>query len=224
MGPRNLIVSLEGNIGSGKSTLLAQVVGDFDILPEPVEKWTAPLPCLGQSSMLQEYYQDPSNSFAFQMYVLKTRLDQVLAVAPGRAILSERCMSSHDAIFATRARLRGDIGDVQWVTYRGWVDSTSRLSGERTPHGVVYLRTSPAVCALRQQGRDRGAEADLPDDLLEHLHTEHDAYVRGLSERGVPVMLVDGDGDPAGDPKVLRMISSFVHELQQKLQRKPGKF
>lgn len=218
---RNLLVSLEGNIGSGKSTLLARISdafadhgdGRFSILPEPVELWDAPLPALSGRSMLQAYYADGDNSFAFQMYVLKTRLDQVLGVLPGRAILSERCMNSHDTIFASGARSRGNIGDVQWVTYRGWVDSATRMSGEAGPNAVVYLRTSPGVCAQRRRLRSREAECDLPDALLEELHGVHDAYVRSLTERGVPVLLVDGDTDSSGMQDVVRVILGFLDGL-----------
>lgn len=211
---RNLLVSLEGNIGSGKSTLLAKVSAarpPITILPEPVELWTAPLELLHGRSMLQSYYEDgEANSFAFQMYVLKTRLDQVLDVPPGQAILSERCLSSHDLIFAAGARSRGSIGDVQWVAYRGWVESVTRISGEAGPDAVVYLRTSPAVCASRRRLRNCCAEADLPDVLLEDLHVIHDVYVKELSDRGLPVLVIDGDVD---DPLVVGSIVSFVEGL-----------
>lgn len=217
---RNLLVSLEGNIGSGKSTLLARIADvlnpSFAILPEPVELWATPVVGIANKSMLQSYYEDPSNSFAFQMYVLKTRLDQVLSVLPGRAILSERCMNSHDTVFAGQARQRGDIGDVQWVTYRGWVESVTRMSGEEVPNAVVYLRTSPAVCSARCRQRNRDAETDLPDALLEELHVVHDAYVKGLADLGVPVLLVDGDKDEAeedGSSDSVRVITAFIEGL-----------
>lgn len=219
---RNLLVSLEGNIGSGKSTLLARVekhLSSYVVLPEPVDLWAAPLPLLGHRSMLESYYHDPAaNSFAFQMYVLKTRLDQVIGVEPGRAILSERCMNSHDAIFASGARLRGDIGDVQWVTYRGWVHSVQQMSGEQFPNAVVYLRTSPAICASRRRTRNREAESDLSDTLLEDLHALHDSYIRGLTDRGVPVLLVDGDPemDASEGNDVVRVIVEFVEGLTEK--------
>lgn len=214
---RNLLVSLEGNIGSGKSTLIAKIAAEFAakkngravaVLTEPVDLWARSLSELGGKSMLQSYYEDgPANSFAFQMFVLKTRLDQVISVSPGRTILSERCMNSHDSIFATGARSRGHIGDVEWVTYRGWVDSVTHMSGEEIPNGVIYLRTLPGICAQRRRARNRCAEADLPDELLQGLHEVHDAYIRGLTEQGVPVLLVDGNVDEA------TMSESDVHDI-----------
>lgn len=226
---RNLLVSLEGNIGSGKSTLLSKIACEFasrqhgksiTVLSEPVDLWAAPVTALGGKSMLQSYYEDlKSNSFAFQMYVLKTRVDQVLGVMQGRAILSERCMNSHDEIFANGARLRGHIGDIEWVTYRGWIDSVTRMSGEERPNGVVYLRTDPAICSHRRKLRNRGAEADLPDSLFQELHAVHEAYIKRLTDAGVPVLLVDGNVDEVSMSQsdmhdVVRVIIGFVDGLQ----------
>lgn len=220
---RNLLISLEGNIGSGKSTLLDALSTelrwtdrDIAVLPEPVQLWDEPLACLGGRSMLGAYYEDgTANSFAFQMFVLKTRLDQVLEVPVGCNILSERCMHSHDLIFACGARARGQIGDVDWVTYRGWVQSVSKMSGERGPYGVIYLRTSPRVCSDRRRDRDRESETDLPDSLLEELHTAHEAYIKTLTEHGVPVLMVDGDVDASESERhdQVRVIVAFVEGL-----------
>lgn len=224
--PRNILISLEGNIGSGKSTLLSRLVralGEQDgitVLPEPVEVWAQPLPCLGFKSMLQMYYADGrANSFAFQMFVLKTRLDQILGVPEGDLIFSERCMLSHDAIFASGALARGDIHEVEWVTYRGWIDSVSHMGGERRPQGVVYLRTSPATCSERRQRRDRGAERDLPESLINDLHLVHEAFIDGLVHDGVPLLVIDGDldegtVDAVGQDHVTRILQ-FVQRLKE---------
>lgn len=231
---RNLLISLEGNIGSGKSTLLSQIAQELSIthtldphsspsitvLPEPVDRWASPLEALGGKSMLQSFYQDgQTNTFAFQMYVLKTRLDQVLDVVEGNTILSERCMHSHDAIFAESARSSGNIDDVQWVAYRGWVDTASRITGESHPMGVIYLRTSPAVCAARIMSRSREAESTLPSKLLLQLHEAHEAFINGLAQRGVPVLTVDGDKDAAIMPEsdlrdIVRVIIGFMNGLR----------
>lgn len=222
---RNTIVSLEGNIGSGKSTLLSRIASELDtqiaVLTEPVNEWAAPLESLGKKSMLQSYYENGLvNSFAFQLFVLKTRLDQVMDVVRGRGIFSERCMASHDAIFANEARRRGHIDDVQWVTYRGWIDSVTRISGEDCPQGVVYLRTSPSVCSLRSRMRSRGGEGDLPDALLEELHLVHEAYIGRLAERGVPVLLIDGNANESSMSDtakldIVRVVVSFVEGLMK---------
>lgn len=223
---RNQLISLEGNIGSGKSTLLARVEAALNeadgpgphvrVLPEPVERWACALPSLGGDSMLHAFYRDgPVNSFAFQMFVLNTRLDQLLEVPVGEAIFSERSMSSHDAIFAEHARTRGYIDDVQWVAYRSWVKTTSSITGEASPSGMVYLRTSPEVCAARIMSRNRGAEAVLPPGLLNELHDAHEAYVTGLAARGVPVLTVNGNFDMSKSDiyDTVRVVVEFVNGL-----------
>lgn len=228
---RNLLISLEGNIGSGKSTLLSRIAAEIAsrdqatprfsvaVLPEPIERWDESLLSLGGKSMLRSFYDGPSNTFAFQMYVLKTRLDQVLEVASGAMILSERCMHSHDAIFAERARCLGHIDDVQWVAYRGWVDTASRITGEAHPVGVIYLRTSPEVCAARVMSRSRDAESTLPPQLLTELHEAHEAFMRGLARQGIPILTVDGDMDATKMTEsdlrdVVRVVIGFIEGLR----------
>lgn len=240
---RNLLISLEGNIGSGKSTLLTRITteltarslqqaaeGDscvhhrrhppIQVLLEPVDHWTSPLPSLGGESMLQAFYRDAErNTFAFQLYILKTRLDQVLGIARGHTILSERCLHSHDAIFAEQARACGHIDDVQWEAYRGWVQTTSNITGEVHPAGVVYLRTSPELCGDRIRTRSRGGEAALPPTLLHGLHDAHERFVAGMVSCGVPVLTLDGDSDSStmseGDLQgVVRQVLGFVDGLR----------
>lgn len=227
---RNLLVSLEGNIGSGKSTLLAQLqagiglsIDDLKIVPEPVEVWTERRVGLSGSSMLQCYYENQNLSFAFQMYVLKTRLDQVLEVPSGCRILSERSLSSHDAIFACGARARGNINDVEWVTYRGWVESVNKMCGENQPHGVVYLRTSASICARRRETRDRGAENGLPASLFDELHDAHEEYIKDLRHHGVPVHVINGDIDQWSMTEVdrqntVRDVIEFINGLTRPSQ------
>lgn len=225
----NLLISVEGNIGSGKSTLLNQLIKAYssgnhheapiNLLLEPVEEWTKPMEVLGEQSMLESFYtKTHANSFAFQMFVLKTRVDQLMQVAEGGIVISERCMLSHDKIFAHLSRQRGDIDDIQWVTYHGWVDTIQRLSGEFYPSGVVYLRTSPQTCQDRMISRKRDCETSLTLDFLVDLHEEHERFIQHLINVGVHVLVLDGDVhrvDGMTDSDMVRSIQEFVDELLQ---------
>lgn len=77
---------VEGNVGAGKSTWLDMVRSDsrdmslsglhevIEVVPEPVSSWQS----LQTGNLLELFYKNPEKyAFAFQQYVLITRMQQV---------------------------------------------------------------------------------------------------------------------------------------------------
>jgi deoxyadenosine/deoxycytidine kinase len=223
-GMKPPVVSLEGNIGSGKSTLLERVRhllaaddakidategssatflrGPVAVLQEPVAEWSAAQSLLGGDSMLQRFYADPpANAFAFQMYVLATRMEQA-ATAPERggfrAILTERCMVSDHALFAGPLFDRGGMTPCEWIAYQAWSTGVQRVLSRHgipaagSPTSVVYIRTTPDVCAARIGTRARVGESTVDLPYLAGLHEAHERWIVGLQ---CPVLTLDGDVD-----------------------------
>lgn len=231
----NTLISVEGNIGSGKSTLLCRL-RDLDacskptdtsihILLEPISEWTRPVNLLyNRESMLQSFYNDTqANSFAFQMFVMKTRVDQLMQLSAVKdMIISERCMVSHDKIFAQFSRSQGDISDVEWVTYRGWMDTIRELVGESIPSGIVYLRTSPHICHERMNSRNRSCEDRLSLEFLSNLHDLHESFIENMVQNGVHVLVLNGDVDGSDSDEMLQMISMINTFVEQVRQEKSG--
>lgn len=77
---------VEGNVGAGKSTWLDMVCSNgrdmshtglhevIEVVPEPVSSWQS----LQTGNLLELFYKNPDKyAFAFQQYVLITRMQQV---------------------------------------------------------------------------------------------------------------------------------------------------
>lgn len=193
------VFSVEGNIGAGKSTLLAQLsqLPEVRVIQEPVERWTAAVPGLGNRSALDMLYDDPSrNGFAFQMLALLTRLEQMAFYDNGvSTVFSERGPWSDAEVFGSTMHACGHLTDEEWHVYGCWSSALShgRLLGLPKPSGIVYLRSSPTVCAERIRMRGRPAEASIRLDYLQKLHDAHERHVAGQIAQGVPVLVVDSD-------------------------------
>lgn len=244
------VFALEANIGAGKSTLLTAFGGRLPVCPhpvllEPVDAWTASQESLsGGRSMLHAFYQDPAtNAAAFQSFVINTRLAQLVSTcsptplssygtddAPTMtAIISERSIWSARGVFG---ELTVPKTDPNWVAYDCWAEHAewvaASVSGAYLA-GIIYLRTSPAVCLTRIDRRGRPAETAAdptqqtsPDDTtrggislayLERLHARHEEWV-GM--QGCPVLVLDGDldcgidGDEAALDRHIWAIRKFV--------------
>lgn len=86
---RSVTFCIEGNVGAGKSTWLDMVRSDgrdmsqsglhevIEVVPEPVSSWQS----LQTGNLLELFYNYPQKyAFAFQQYVLITRMQQVCQI------------------------------------------------------------------------------------------------------------------------------------------------
>ncbi len=208
-----LFFSLEGNIGSGKSSLLDVVLETLNtagdqttkVLHEPVGRWSEPISS-SAGGMLQAYYEDPKrNGFAFQMFVLLSRVEQhqeMTACWSGiRAVLSERCVASDFELFGRPMRASGMIDDVQWKAYTAWTEHVRQhVVGAQVSPRVVYLRVLPEVSLQRIARRGRAGEQAIDRAYIEMLHAAHEAWIaRVRAEPGARILVLNGnlEGDDA---------------------------
>lgn len=227
------LVSLEGCIGAGKSTLMRAVsalvaAGDapdacagLRVLQEPVAEWCAPALPDGRG-MLQAFYADPERcAFAFQMFVLLSRLRQARAGcgSGGGArgpVLSERCIASDYELFGLPAHEAGRIGEAEWVAYGAWVDEIcgALVPEAARPRGVVYMRCPPEVSLQRVARRNRDGEQALDLGAARAMHDRHEEWVARLRREGTPVLELDcsADGDAAVEGHA-RAVCAFVARL-----------
>jgi deoxyadenosine/deoxycytidine kinase len=210
--PATCVFTLEANIGAGKSTLLRALAAgggtaqgawrSVATLPEPVDRWTRPLPG-SSTSMLEHFYRSPSrNAAAFQGHVLQSRLDQLLdlkanAAGAPPALVSERSVWSDHAIFGALMRDDGNFSDVDWHVYCGWKDTATRVAAAHGfgLGGVVYLRTSPDVCHERLTRRARAGEQTITLEYLRRVHAVHEDWTATCTAAGVPLLVLDGDDE-----------------------------
>lgn len=164
---------------------------------EPIERWTAPTPGLGNRSALDMMYSDPvRNGFAFQMLAMLSRLEQVAHHNNSyRTVFSERGPWSDASVFGRTMHRRGQLTDEEMHVYSCWAQALRHGSvlGLPSLSGIVYMRSSPNVCAQRIKVRGRPSEMSIGMDYLSELHDAHERYIQEQQASGVPVLVVDAD-------------------------------
>lgn len=144
---------------------------------EPIEKWEN----LGGSgiNMLKRFYEDkPRKSFAFQTLVQSTMIENALELHRKRnanVILNERSVVSSRFIFTESLRSTNEISDDEYLIF----DRLFRLhwkvfERQLKPTMIIYLRSTPSVCAERIRLRNRQSESCVPQEYLERLHKLHE--------------------------------------------------
>jgi deoxyadenosine/deoxycytidine kinase len=178
------------------------------VATEPVEEWCRPVLPNG-SGMLQSVYANPAaNGFAFQMFVLLSRVRQADALAAcgdTRPVLMERCMSSDFELFGKTLRRDGLMSDEQWTAYCAWHgEMSSKLRFGAPPQAIVYMRCDPAVCIRRIKERGREGERVIDEKYLYDLHQAHETWVSSLQGNDrTRVLILDASQD--GDEAIARI-------------------
>lgn len=190
-------ICLEGNIGAGKSTLLNyfdQVQG-VDVLPETINLWrTLPIPGTSTThNLLESFYQDPGkHTYAFQNYVMLTKVAQQLAPSPSPVKLLERGLHSVFFIFSEALRTEGHFSTLDYAVHRQWYDHFSATHKEMMPDIFLWLKTDPKVNFERIQSRGRAEEATITLEYLTLLGDLHEKWLTSapFAERTV---IIDGN-------------------------------
>lgn len=203
------VISIEGSIGSGKSTFLQKLKDHgYVVMFEPVDEWTVKL--LNNKSMLEMYYEDKIKyGFMFQMYILKSRLENLLEVYnnnPNAVIIIERCPLTDKNIFAEMMYENGILSDYEFYVYKTWYDFV--LSTIPKIDGIVYLNTSPGVCIQRIIKRNRDGESLIDINYIHSLHEKHERWLNDDSN-SIPILKIDGNGTI---PDVT-VVDEFVKEV-----------
>ena len=176
------IISIEGSIGAGKSKLLeylksnVKCVNDRPIifLDEPVPTWSMIRDKDGEN-ILQRFYQDKSKySFAFQILVLQSLMEQIKSCPANCVIICERSVFSSKKVFFEMLCNDGIINDIEKAIYeRVFHDYTYNFHIDH----FVYLRTPAAICAERIQERARSGEECIPLAYLMQVEAYTDRWL-----------------------------------------------
>jgi deoxyadenosine/deoxycytidine kinase len=179
------LFSLEGNIGSGKTTLLNRLhefLGErVVILYEPFDKWTSlPLDNEANTScnLLQLFYQNPSkHSMTFQMYILLTKVEQLMQAIkdnPDKIIFCERSPTTDYDVFVKALHSDGLSTDEERAVYKQWFDMVYRDLNKTVTVHPIYLRVPPHICMERILKRNRKGEENIDMRLISRLHDRHE--------------------------------------------------
>lgn len=194
-------ICLEGNIGAGKSTLLEyfSTQPGVDVLPETLQLWrNLPLPGTSEKhNLLESFYQDPSkHTFAFQSYVMLTKVAQHLAPSPKPVKLLERGLHSMFNIFSQALQIEGHFPLLEFAVHSQWHEHFYTQHPEMMPDLILWLRTSPVVNYERVQLRARAEEKAISLEYLTLLSDLHEKWLSAspFAERTV---VINGDGSKA---------------------------
>lgn len=160
-------VVISGPIGCGKSTLLHALETKFQgnplvsFLREPVEEWMDP-----EFPILLYFYENPSRwAFTFQQVVLRS-LQQQMAKAKGRVIVTERSVLDGLHIFLEFQCRKGAISEGEYQLHKYFC-----LQGEKHPMVQCLLVCSSKECHHRVQCR-KGIE----EGFGEYMSDIHEMY------------------------------------------------
>ena len=194
-------ISLEGNIAAGKSTLIEVFTQDpgVDVLPETLQLWRRlPIPGTGAThNLLESFYRDQSKyAFAFQSYVMLTKISQQVTASARPVKLLERGLHSVQNIFSQALHRQGLFPTVEYAVHTQWYDYFCEQHEEAMPDLFLWLKTSPSVNFQRVQLRAREEESGLSLEYLELLSELHEKWL-GSSPFAERTIVIDGNKSKA---------------------------
>jgi len=210
--PKQIFITIEGNIGSGKSTLLnrlrAQTQANIQFIDEPVGVWTT-ISDENNKNLLELFYEDKVRwGYTFQNAAFITRyicakealskpIDQDTIYISERGILTDRY------VFATMLKDTKCLSEIEWNLYTKWFDQFK----QSVPiNGVVYVKTPSNVCADRIKIRNRHEEENIPQTYLDALDDYHNEWLH--NETSIPVLEVTSDAESVD--KILKFATSLL--------------
>jgi deoxyadenosine/deoxycytidine kinase len=198
-----LIVSIEGNIGIGKSTLLNNLelsyklkgITGIIILREPEEEWN--LICdQNNESILSKFYKNPEKySFAFQILVLKTMVDQLLKTIVENPnceiIICERSILSSYHVFAKMLYDFTLMNEIEYKIYQSVYDTTYKNNSQIIQQKIIYLNCPPEKCYERIKKRNRKGEENIDLDYLKKCNDYHESWLNDENDKTIMKMNMD---------------------------------
>lgn len=212
---RPFIVSVEGNIGSGKSTILKALrerYHEIDGIPivyvdEPVGQWEQIKSKEGKN-MIELFYANPSKyAFSFQMMAYISRLTMIknaVQANPTSVILTERCLLTDYAIFASMLHEQGHLLEEEFEIYKMWFHTFQQ---EIPIASIVYVRCDPTTAFTRCKSRARVGE-EIPLDYLTKCHEKHEKWIEPEQPNVLRKLVIENDKAKMED--VLASIYTFL--------------
>lgn len=193
---------IEGNIGSGKSTLLASLEKHgFHTLQEPVDNWTKFNDSTGKS-LFSNFYDNPKEyCFSFQMYVLLTRLQNMLKANTNS--ICERSIFTDVYVFAKCLYDAKLLNDYEYSIIEQWYNQIINTNKFKI-QGIIYLQVDPNICFQRIYERQRDSEDNIDLDYLEKIHENHELWLNTSEEN----VFIVNDNDESAINKIIEFIKS----------------
>ena len=228
-----IIVSIDGNIGSGKSSVVRYFEKNFSkycaskgytckicFLEEPVNVWESIKDVNGKSIIENFYENNERYSFAFQMMAYVSRLSILKEALKENydVIITERSIYTDKNVFAKSLHDCKKMNLIEYQIYSLLFDEFSTIIKTIK---MVYIRTSPEICAMRVKTRARLGET-IPIQYLKDCHHYHDIWLNNplKIEEGL-VLVINGNEETNTSQfienkfydEVMRKVYDFVFTL-----------
>lgn len=193
---------IEGNIGSGKSTLLSSLQKKgFHTIQEPVENWTKFNDSSGKS-LFSNFYDNPKEySFSFQMYVLLTRLQNMLKADVNS--ICERSIFTDVNVFAKCLYDAKLLNDYEYSIIEQWYHQILYTNNFQIK-GIIYLQVDPKTCFQRIYERQRDSEDNIDLEYLETIHKNHELWLQNSKEN----VFIVNNNDELSINKIIEFIQN----------------
>lgn len=188
-----IIICVEGNIGSGKSTMVNYLSQYFTnyinthninhnkqykvaYLIEPVDEWIK-YKNSDNNNILELFYIDKDKySFPFQMVILHSRITQLQnAIDDGYdIIISERSILSSYRVFIKMLIDYNNMNSIEYQIYEKWFNLYENTIRDIN---IIYIKTSPEICNLRINKRNRQGESGILLSYLKNCHYYHEIWI-----------------------------------------------
>jgi deoxyadenosine/deoxycytidine kinase len=207
MGPRPLVISIEGNIGSGKTTVARELanIEYVTVCLEPVESWKH----MFGRNLLKDYYENPKkNAFLLQSAIALSFLPiHNLQVDTPIKVLDRSFYSATPFIEVLGEQ--GNLGYSQIQALEDWRNELRWQMGN--VHHILYLQTQPETVFKRIQERRREEENAINFDYLLSLHEAHERWLD--KDKRADVTFIDACQDPAA---VLNQVRGEIEKINNK--------
>uniref|UniRef100_A0A5K3FNJ1 DNK domain-containing protein n=1 Tax=Mesocestoides corti TaxID=53468 RepID=A0A5K3FNJ1_MESCO len=192
MEKRTVTVAVEGNVGSGKTTFLEffkKTSAAIEVLPEPIDQWRN---VNGYDLYDMFYCYRLRWNMPYRAQLMVTLVNQMAQPQTLPVRLIERSLHSNQFVFSEALRKNGLISEGDFKVQEEFYDWSCGLPFMKLDR-IVYLRTTPDVCAERIRKRDRKGEGWIEMDYLRQLHDLHDDWLLGRKPKRcpVPVLVID---------------------------------
>jgi len=212
-----LIISIEGNIGVGKSTfvnILKNNIDDCEVVDEPVEMWKKIVDENGKN-ILQLFYDDSKRwGYSFQNVACISRMikiEEAIKESSKKIIFLDRSLGTDRHIFEKMLYDSGVITEIEHQMYNMWCDFYYKHVRNQTNNVVIYLKSSPSVCAERILKRGREEEKNITLEYLTSLDTYHNNWLlKDTTDSNI--IIIDCDSDFENDMKKQKEMIAIINE------------
>jgi len=176
-------IAIAGNIGAGKTSLTELLAKHYN--------WEAHFEDVIDNPYLDDFYNHMERwSFNLQIYFLKSRFQQLLAINNNpKTIIQDRTIYEDAHIFAPNLKAMGLMNQRDFKNYQELFELMESLI--KGPDLLIYLRSSIPNLVNKIHKRGRDYENSISIDYLSRLNERYEAWTSTYDKGKIVIIDVD---------------------------------